>query len=290
MIWLILSILANTILLLILKAFPKFGIITIQGIVVNYFVAGAMGILLSGIPISIAEIPHQPWSWVPLALGFLFITIFLLLAKTAQTIGVSVATVANKMSVAIPVIAAIFLYNESITFWKIAGLVIAIAAVYLTSVPPKSEIVKGNVKGNLWMPALIFLGSGLIDALVNHSKRELVPDNQIPFFLSLCFVTAGLIGLTIIIFRRIKFTEKFQSRSIIAGIILGIPNYFSLYGITRALGSNVMESSALYPVNNMGIVALSAIAAMLIFKEKFSTINWLGILLSMGAIALIAFM
>jgi len=39
----------------------------------------------------------------------------------------------------------------------------------------------------------------------------------------------------------------------------------------------------------MGIVALSAIAALLIFKEKFSKTNWLGILLSLGAIALIAF-
>ncbi len=287
MFWLLLSIITNTILILILKAFPKFGIITLQGIVVNYFVAGSIGLLLTGIPIRISEIPHQPWSWVPLALGFLFITIFLLLAKTAQTLGVSVATVANKMSVAIPVVAAIFLYEESVTFWKITGLIIAIAAVYLTSLPPnKNEI---HVKGKLWMPALIFLGSGLIDAIVNHAKRNLVPDNHLALFLSLCFLTAGTIGISTILYRRIKFLEKFRSKSIIAGIILGIPNYFSIYGITRALGSKVMESSALYPVNNMGIVALSALAAMILFKEKLSMINWLGILLSLGAIAMIAF-
>lgn len=285
MIWLLLSIITNTVLTLILKSFPKFGIITLQGIVVNYFVAGSIGLLLSGSPLSIAEIPHQAWSFVPLVMGFLFISIFLLLAKTAQTIGISVATVANKMSLAIPVILAILLYGESVTFWKIAGLLLAVVAVYLTALPKQKE----NKTRNLWMPSLIFIGSGILDALLNHAKRNLVPDDHVALFLSLSFLMAGMIGMAIILIRRIRHAEKFQGKSILAGIILGIPNYFSIYGITRALGSKAMESSAVFPVNNMGIVALSAIAAMLIFKEKFSMINWLGILFALGSIAMIAF-
>ncbi len=285
--WLLLSILTNTVLLLILKAFTRFGINTLQGIVVNYFVAGSIGMILSGIPFPIGELPHQVWWWVPLSLGILFISIFLLIAKTAQTIGISVATVANKMSVVIPVVAALFLYHESITLLKIIGIVIAIVAVYFTSISPEKE--KSESGRRILFPALIFLGSGIIDALVNHAKTKLVPDAHIPFFISLSFLTAGIIGITVIIFRMVKTGEKFQVKSIFAGIILGIPNYFSIYGITRALGSNIMESSALYPVNNMGIVALSAIAALLFFKEKFSPLNWLGIFLSLGAIALIAF-
>jgi uncharacterized membrane protein len=52
---------------------------------------------------------------------------------------------------------------------------------------------------------------------------------------------------------------------------------------------NWMESSAIIPVNNMGIVLFSSIMAWLLFREKLSVINWLGIFLSLGAIALIAF-
>jgi len=288
MFWLILSIVTNTILILILKSFPKFGIVTLHGIVVNYFVAGTIGIILAGVPFPIAEIPQQPWSWVPLILGALFCSIFLLIAKTAQNVGVSVATVANKMSVVIPVLIAIYFYGESVTFWKIGGLIIAIVAVYLTSVPTSEN--KFNSKGKLWMPCLIFIGSGIIDAIVNHAKRNnFVPDEQIPFFISLSFLTAGIIGLSTIVYQWLRFGEKFQYKSILAGIVLGIPNYFSIYGITRALGSKVMESSALFPVNNMGVVALAALAAMLFYKEKFSTLNWLGIVLALGAILLIAF-
>ena len=39
----------------------------------------------------------------------------------------------------------------------------------------------------------------------------------------------------------------------------------------------------------MGIVLFSAVAAWLLFKEKLSLINWVGIVLSIVAIALIAF-
>jgi uncharacterized membrane protein len=39
----------------------------------------------------------------------------------------------------------------------------------------------------------------------------------------------------------------------------------------------------------MGIVLFSSVMAALLFKERLSIINWIGILLAVGAIALIAF-
>jgi uncharacterized membrane protein len=43
------------------------------------------------------------------------------------------------------------------------------------------------------------------------------------------------------------------------------------------------------PINNMAIVLFSAVMAWLLFREKLSLINWTGILLAIGAIALIAY-
>ncbi len=290
MIWLLISILTNSGLLLILKSFTKFKVNTFQAIVVNHLTAGTIGLLLSGMPIPANCILSQKWIWVAPLLGALFISIFVLIAKTAQTIGVSVATVANKMSLVIPVLVAIVFYHESATALKIIGLVIAILSVYFTSLPPEKKTANQKIDFKYFLfPALIFIGSGVIDAIVNHAQLKLVPAAHLPIFISFCFFSAALIGISIIIFRAIKFKEKFESKSLVAGVLLGIPNYFSIYGITKALGSNIMESSALYPVNNMGIVAVSAIGALLIFKEKFSNVNWLGILLSLGSIALIAF-
>ena len=57
----------------------------------------------------------------------------------------------------------------------------------------------------------------------------------------------------------------------------------------RALKGYTGNSSAVIPINNMGIVLISAMVAWLVFKEKLSLINWMGIVLSLAAIALIAF-
>jgi drug/metabolite transporter (DMT)-like permease len=74
-----------------------------------------------------------------------------------------------------------------------------------------------------------------------------------------------------------------------AGILIGIPNYFSIWCLVRFLKQSPWESSASIPVNNMGIVLFSSVVAWLLFKERLSKINWAGIILSLVAIYLIAF-
>jgi uncharacterized membrane protein len=82
---------------------------------------------------------------------------------------------------------------------------------------------------------------------------------------------------------------KFDSRSILAGIAIGIPNYFSIWFLVNVLKQYKGNSSAIIPINNMGIVLLSSVLAWLMFKEKLSALNLVGIILALGAIALIAF-
>lgn len=286
MAWLLLSILTNSALLLILKGFTRFGVNTLQGIVVNYVTAGSLGLLLGGIPVSFSSVLHTNWIWIPPVLGMLFISVFFLIARTAQTMGVSVATVANKMSVVMPVAAALIFYHEHFSIIQVIGMALTLVAVYLTAMPAKSEGPKAENK--FWLPALVFIGSGIIDSLVNEAKHK-VSDELLSFFISLCFLSAFVIGISIVTGRIIIKKEKFAGKSILAGILLGIPNYFSIYGIAKALGSNFLPGSALYPLNNMGIVLASAAGAFFLFREKLSIPNWIGIALSVSAISLIAF-
>lgn len=69
---------------------------------------------------------------------------------------------------------------------------------------------------------------------------------------------------------------------------MGVVNYGSIYFIWKALAQDGVESSMVFPVANMGVVAASTLAGWLIFKEHLSPKNWLGIALSIFAIALIA--
>lgn len=286
MIYLVLAVVCNSLLFLILKSFDRFRINTLQGIVVNYAVAGSLGLLLSPVHFSFAALETKSWLWIPPIMGLLFISIFLLIARTAQTIGVSVASVANKMSVIIPVIVAILLYNDSTGFMKVAGIVLALVAVYFTS--KKNDGTSLGLR-QLFLPLVVFLGSGIIDALVNFAQQQSVSTADSPLFIACCFLMAFTGGLLMVSYQLIRKQTTLQPRALIAGIVLGVPNYFSIWCIIEALESQLMESSMLYPVANMGIVVVSTLGAFLIFREKLSPMNLLGIGISIAATLLIMF-
>lgn len=288
MIWLLISIFTNTLLLLILKGFERVRVSTLQGVVFNYITAGTLGLLLSDHNLPVSELVQQPWAWVPPVLGSIFITVFLLVAYTAQKMGVSVATVANKMSVVIPVVAAVLLYNDSLTLPKIIGIVLALIAVVLSSKQQKSDVT-GNAK--LWLlPVVVFLGSGIIDTLINYAQKQLVPPAQMLQFSASCFYVAFILGGIVLAVKLIRGSEKLSWRNLAGGIVLGIPNLFSIWCIMRALDTGVLDSSTMYPVNNMGVVALSAIGAWLLFREKLNMLNRIGLVLAVVAIAVMTFL
>ena len=289
MIYLLLSIICNVLLLVIIKGFDKFSIPNLQGIVVNYFVAGSVALVFVPKEISRTTIFTSDWFGTAIILGTLFISIFFLISLTAQKISISVASVANKMSLVIPVLVAILFFGDKIQFFKIAGILLALVSVYLTTKKEK-EPNKISDKKELLLPLFVFLGSGIIDALVNFANEKLIKESgHDAAFSCVGFFAAGSIGILIIAFQLIFQKKKFQVKSIVAGIILGIPNFFSIYFILKALSTDLLESSQLYPLANICIVVLSALAGLVIFKEKLSKLNIVGIALSIVATLLISF-
>jgi drug/metabolite transporter (DMT)-like permease len=287
MIWLLISILTNTILLLLLKSFSRFGVSTLQAIVCNYFVAGALGWWFAEQQLTLQELLQQSWIWVPPVMGMLFITVFLVVARSAQTIGVALTTVANKMSVVIPVVLAIWLYGDPLTPTKVMGIFLALVSVWMST--PRSESNGDKSRQLSWFPIIIFIGSGIIDALANYAQQKLVMQSATSLFVGCCFLIAFCIGLIIVLVGYWRGKEKFSWRTILAGIALGVPNYFSIWSLIRALNTNILDSSTLYPLNNMGIVLCSALAAAWFFQERLQRVNWLGIAFAVVAIAVLMF-
>ncbi|MGY0406629.1 EamA family transporter, partial [Pseudoalteromonas sp. SYSU M81241] len=91
--------------------------------------ACAVGFLLYDGPVGVSDFTGKPWLIGPILLGVLFIVIFNLMAKTAQVSGVSAASVATKMSLAIPVIVGVLLYGEHLSILQIIGIILALVAV-----------------------------------------------------------------------------------------------------------------------------------------------------------------
>ncbi len=285
MIDIILGILCFNLILVFFKLFTKFKVDTLQAIVFNYFTAGLLGLFFSEKTYSISELIASPWFYYAVSIGLLFISVFYLLAKGAQVVGMAISTVANKMSVIIPVIAAIFLYGDHATVFKIAGIILALIGVFLTSTDGKKLSFD---KKYLWLILIIFFGQGIADIIFNYAQQEYVQAEDAKIFFTVMFFSAGLGGTLLAAKKIIRKENKFQIKSILWGLAVGIPNYLTLLFFFNALEDGQFESSQIYPIFNIGIVLMSSIIGFIIFKEKLKTSNWMGIGLSILAIALIS--
>ena len=286
MFYLVATILLNVVISAIFKVFPKYKVDAFQAIVVNYCVCVITGSLFIGnIPFHSAAV-HEAWFPWALLMGASFISIFNLIAYCTKVDGITTTTIANKLSLVIPVLFAVIFFHEQAGIGKIAGILLAFPAVYLTT-----RVKEDNGKmQSLLFPVLLFAGSGLLDTIVNYVQHTFLIGQQLQAtFTVYCFAVAGVLGITIIILLVLMKKIQLQPRNIIAGICVGIPNYFSIYFLIRSLNSNFLPSSSAIPVINIGILVASSLAALLVFREKISRLRVLGLVLALVAIMLITF-
>ena len=279
------SIISSSLLFVLFKSFQLKKINTFQAIVVNYFTAAIVGISLSAEDFNYGNTVGSDWFVGAILLGILFISIFNLMAKTAQINGLSVASVASKMSVIIPVIFGFYVYNEEAGFIKVIAILLALIAVYLASIKNEKKI---DFKKHLSYPILLFLGSGVIDTSIKFIETTYVAENGIPLFSATIFLIAGSIGIILSVGFKKTFGFKNDIKTIIAGIILGIVNYSSIYFLLKALNNKHLESSSIFTINNVAIVMTTSLIGLLFYKESLSKKNWLGISLAIISIMLIS--
>ncbi len=293
MIYLIGSILFSSYLTLSFIVLQRLKINTLQAIVFNYVACVCTGALVNGsFPVN-RESMNTPWFVWALVMGGMFISIFNVIAFTTQKLGVAIASVANKLSLVIPFVFSIYLYNESATVLKITGIAVALVAVVLTCYPSqKNNDHSKKIKQLLFsLPVVLFISSGLLDTLIVYVKNNYFNNSADNFndFLITAFSVAGSIGLILLGTQIATGRQQFSGKALLAGIIIGVPNYFSIWCLGKVISIYQGNSSAIIPVNNMGIVLFSAVAAWAIFKEKLTLLNWIGIILAVAAIALIAY-
>lgn len=273
--WLLLSISASSLLMLIFLLFKRFNVDTFYAIVINYLVC---------VTIAFPFASSYTWSayltgWLPLGvlLGCFFIGLFFLIAKTTQTMGAAVTTVAMKLGYVVPIFLAFTYYNEKPTTIKLIGIVLTILAVLFTSYKKDAQNNTFDLK-LMFLPLIIFIGSGISDALIQNVNNTYFTESGDEMFVLVTFLTAFTVGFIVACFKMIQTRQnKFTTKNILAGIALGIPNYFSIFFLFKAISMPFWEDSFVFPINNIGIVVLSTILAVILFKEKLNNYNLFGL-------------
>jgi len=284
---LLMSILTNAAIFFLFKLFDRYNVQTLPAIVVNYFMAFTIGLLvvpdLNGALQSASQFPI--WAVGGLSLGVLFILVFYLTGTTARIIGVSVTTIASKMSLALAVLLFVWIDpNEQLSLTKILAILVAMAGVYFSSL--KDDGRKLHIRSFL-LPALILLGSTGVDFGIAYFSSFPANDDELKLYSCLSFGMAGLCGSVYMAIQLYTGRMTLTKRDVVGGLVLGAINYGSIIFLVLAYDSGIMQKSAMLPINNLGVVLVSALAAVLVFKEKLTRFNWIGVALSVVALALL---
>ncbi|MCO5723747.1 DMT family transporter [Robiginitalea marina] len=282
---LFLSILCSSLIFVVFKLFDTYRVATFHAIVANYLTALLTGLALYGGSLGPSELPQQPWLAGAAILGGIFILIFNLMARTSQRLGVSVASIATKMSLVIPVIAGLLLYGEHLSAMKVLGILMALVAVYFASL--KNEKFRFSRRA-LYLPFFVFLGSGVIDTSIKYLQATQVPEAEYPIFSATIFGFAALTGLGVLLLRSPADLLRWRPANLLGGIVLGVPNYFSIYFLLRALQHGGLNSASVFTLNNVTIVMLTTLLGILLFRETMSPKNWMGVALAVLSIVVIS--
>ena len=284
MIFLALSIVLNSLIFALFKVFGIRKINTFHAIVANYFVCVITGTLFTGINNVLNQPYSSTWVFIALALGAVFIIIFYLMAVTAQKFSMAAASIASKMAFVMPVLFSLyFLRIESNFLWyNFIGVALALIATYMSAASSSTHPIVGSKF--IWLlPVFVFLGNGLIDITINYTNLNFIDETNIKVFPIYIFLSAAVIGGLVLLLKG----ERITIRSIIAGIALGIINYFTVFTFLKALGQLENNGAFVFPIFNTGIVVLSALIGLFVFHEKLSKLNKLGIAVAVIAITLV---
>lgn len=271
------------------KLFSRFKINTFNAIVVNYTVCLTLGTLIdrdAGLPFT-GSILQARWFVFDLILGLLFIVGFNLTAKSIQQAGITLTTLVQRMSLILTVSFTVILFKEHFGWLELGGLMMALMAIIAINQKTSSLSLKLSGPFPIILMAVLVISAAIEILLYYVEKTGLVGNDQMAFTTH-GFGCAAIFGWVSLIWLAFKKKLKVTGRDVIAGILLGIPNFFSIFLLLKMLNKG-WNGSLMYPLVNVSVLLLSTLVAVIAFREKLNRLNWIGIGLASAAILVIAY-
>lgn len=276
---LIIAVLCSVAVSVLLKVARKRNIIIQQAIAFNYIVALSLSWFLlkpdfKGLEFTdfIAQSENTP---IFLALGILLPSVFIIMSKAVEFAGIVRSDAAQRLSLFLPILAAFLIFHETLSQSKVVGIVLAFVGLFcLLSKPNQQSAV--DFRGVLGLVGVWF-GYGIIDILFKQVAKS---GGAFPTTLFIAFSLAACIMFIYLLFKRTQWNVA----SVVGGIILGVLNFFNILFYIKAHQSFGSNPTLVFAGMNIGVICLGTITGALIFKEKISKVNWLGIVFSLCAI------
>lgn len=285
MLFITLSIFSSCTLLWLFRYFSDKNLHIAGIITFNYITCFIWTLIVNKNNIEFSTFNSDPWNYYAIIMGGLFIITFNIMSKSVTHFGIMISSVSQKMSLIAPILVGIIFYNENITIIRVLGIFLAITAIFVINMPFNNQSAnKGQIRFILY-PVLTWALSSIIDSVFYVIGKNTGKD-QSSLFLSTLFGSAAFLGLGFLLISRFKEKEKIPMHIFPYGILLGTLNFSSIHFLMKAI-SQGWEASVMFPINNVGIIAISMIGALLLFKEPTNKYKYLGVALAISAVLMI---
>ncbi|MCX7556170.1 DMT family transporter [Xanthomonadaceae bacterium JHOS43] len=266
----------------LLKLMPRHGIDVGQAVTWNYLAAGLLCLWMLAPPLETLYSPTTPWPAL-LVLAVVLPSLFLVLAAAVRHAGIVRTDIAQRLSLLLSLIAAFTWFGEPLGAWKLIGLALGLVAVL--AILMRSETRAPPARGAMWLLLAVWFGFALVDVMLKAIARA-----GTPFAASLLAVFvlafAGMLALQL---WRHAAGRHLRLRHFAAGLLLGVLNFGNIVCYVRAHRALPESPAVVFATMNIGVVVLGTLVGVLMFGERTSRWNRLGIALAIVAIALIAF-
>lgn len=285
MIYLILAILFSTAIFVVMRLFSRFNLDNLQALMWNYLTATVIGYAMSAAHGPVTLPVSEPWFPLSILTGFWFILTYVLMVVSSQRSGVTVTSLSSKLSVVIPTLFGVLFLKEALGLTQTTGIVLALTALCLVvGGKGKNQVKTEKTTLIVLLPILIFFSTGIGDVLMKITETKNLSEDLTPM-VAFIYGISFLFSLLLLGYDLAKGKSKWQWKNAGGGLVLGAVNFFSTYCVYHAM--RVFDNVVLFPVYNIGVVCLTALAGWLQFKEKLTWINYLGLAIAIIAVLLI---
>lgn len=284
MLYVLLSVLCSVTVAVIIKFAKQRQVNYLQLLVWNYPMALLMTYLILK-PELVEWNSDLPWK-LYLALGFLLPSIFICIAMSIRYGGIVKTEVAQRLSLFIPLLAAFFYFGEQLQPTKFIGIAVGLTAIVFSIGWNKKQ--EAEQKGTWIFPLMVFFGMGIIDVLFKQVSKLV----GITYMSSLwiVFVLAFFFAFLFLMYLLFIKKQRFDKTAVVYGLILGLFNFGNIVFYMKAHRALPDNPSIVFTGMNIGVIAVGALVGVLIFKEKLSNYNKIGVFLALISVLLIAFL
>ena len=191
--------------------------------------------------------------------------------------GVGVTTAVDRLSIVIPVTAAVLVWHEKLSAMRAAGLPLAVFSLLMLA---RSNAIPTQAKSRSKL--LVLAGLFVVAAITRLCMKAMTrgcPQGGELVFLMFMFATAALIVFAY----ALRKPRRPALGEIVHGMVLGSANMLALFSMASALLA--LDAVVVFPTVSVGVILVGACSGMTLWGEKFRREALVG--LAIGAVALI---